>query len=104
MGTRNSNLDRLLRSAAQSDEPVREAPFGFDTRVLAALRVARGESSSVLQEFASTLRRIAAVAAIVTAVAGIGAYWQLGENEDESESLTNAYAIADTAIDSDLLQ
>jgi hypothetical protein len=101
---RDSNLDRLLRSAAQTEEPAVTAPFGFDTRVLALLRAARGESSGALQEFALAVRRIAAVAVVVMAFAGVGAYWQLAQNDDDDEPLTNAYAIADNAMDSDLLQ
>lgn len=104
MATPDSNLDRLLRSAARSEEPATAAPFGFDTRVVALMRAARGEGSSVLQEFARVVHRIAVVAVVVTAFAGVGAYWQLAENEDEAEPLTNAYAIADTAIDANLLQ
>jgi hypothetical protein len=105
MGTDNSNLDRLLRSAAKkTQEPVATAPYGFDTRVLALLRAARGESGGALQEFASAVRKIAAVAAVVIGFASVGAYWQLSENEADDEPLTNAYAIADNAIDSDLLQ
>ena len=100
----DSNLDRLLRSAAKSEEPAATAPFGFDTRVVALLRAARGESGSALHEFASAVRRIAAVAVVVIAFAGVGAYWQLSQNADDDEPLTNAYAIADNAIDSDLLQ
>jgi hypothetical protein len=101
---RDSNLDRLLRSAARTEEPAAQAPFGFDTRVVALLRAARGESRGALQEFASLARRVAAVALLVTAFAGVGAYWQLSENAADDEPLTNAYAIADNAIDSDLLQ
>lgn len=104
MATPDSSLDRLLRSAARNDESAPQTPFGFDTRVVALMRAARGETGGVLQEFARVVRRIAVVAVVVTAFAGVGAYWQLAENEDENEPLTNAYAIADTAIDADLLQ
>ncbi|MDQ6625579.1 MAG: hypothetical protein M3Y69_05475 [Verrucomicrobiota bacterium] len=103
---RDLDLDRLLRSAAKSGESptTTPAPFGFDTRVVALMRAARGESSGAWQEFAWALRRIAAVAVVVMAFAGVGAYWQLSENDDDKEPLTNAYAIADNAIDLDLLQ
>ena len=101
---RDLNLDRLLRAAARAEEPAAEAPFGFDTRGVALARGARGEGGGALQEFASLVRRVAAVALVVTAFAGVGAYWQLSENDADDEPLTNAYAIADNAIDSNFLQ
>ena len=41
MAKADSDLDRLLRAAAQDSEPELEMPFGFDTRVV-ALAKARG--------------------------------------------------------------
>lgn len=99
MGTPDSDLERLLHAAARADKPA-AAPFGFDTRVVALWRSGVGERSSFANEFARLLRRVAVGAAVLMAVATVGAYWQVTENEDESEPLTNAYAIADSAIDS----
>lgn len=104
MGTPDSDLERLLHAAARADEPAATAPFGFDTRVVALWRSGGGERSFFANEFARLLRRVAIGAAVLMAVATVGAYWQVTENEDESEPLTNAYAIADSAIDSGWLQ
>lgn len=100
----DSELDRLLRAAANRDDPAATAPFGFDTRVVAQWRATREQGGGFAREFAAVLRRIAVGAAMVTVVATIGAYWQLSENEDAAEPLTNAYALADNAIESGLFQ
>lgn len=104
MAPRDSDLDRLLRSAAKADEPPASVPFGFDTRVVALGRGARGDNAAGIRELAQLVRRIVLVAAVVTVFSGVGAYWELSENEDAGEPLTNEYAIADTAIESGLFQ
>ena len=104
MGTRDSDLDRLLRAAQTADEQPASAPFGFNTRVVALWRAQRKEASPFAIEFARLVRRIAVGAVVLIAFASLGAYWQLSENEADDEPLTNAYAIADTAIDSGLIQ
>lgn len=101
---RDSDLERLLRAAAKSEELDVTTPFGFDTRVVARWRASRGENVGVAREFAALLRRVAVGAAIVAIVASAGAYWQVSENEDAGEPLTNAYAIADNAIESGVFQ
>jgi hypothetical protein len=104
MAMHDSELERLLRAAARSDQPEPTAPFGFDTRVVAQWRATRSDNGSFSREIAALLRRIAVGAVIVTVVASVGAYWQVSENEDEGEPLTNAYAIADHAIESGVFQ
>jgi len=80
----DSNLDRLLRSAAKAEEPAApEAPYGFATRVVAMWR---------------------AVALAVVALASAGAYSQFSENEQRSAPQTNEYAIADSAIQTEFSQ
>jgi hypothetical protein len=91
-------LDRLLRSAAKApEEPAPEAPFGFDTRVLA---LARGESGSTadVADLTRFLRRTGVIAFAVFALASVGAYRQFAEDAMLSAPQTNEYAIADSAI------
>jgi hypothetical protein len=92
------DLDRLLRSAANAEEPATpEAPYGFETRVVALWRAANGQATDAA-ELTRFLRRIGAVALAVLALASAGAYRQFNENEQRSAPQTNEYAIADSAI------
>ena len=105
MAKPDSDLDRLLRAAAQETEPVLEMPFGFDTRVVALAREQRrGGETNGGRELARFLRRVALAAVFVTALASSAAYWQLSENEAASEPISNAYAIADNAIESEFFE
>ena len=91
-------LDRLLRAAAKAPEaPVPEAPFGFDTRVLA---LARGENGSATDtaDLTRFLRRTGVIAFAVLALASAAAYRQFAEDATFSVPQTNEYAIADSAI------
>ncbi len=97
---RDSDLDRLMRSAASApNESSAEMPFGFDTRVLANSRAQRTGNSGDLWGFGRLFRRIALSAVAVTILAGSAAWWQVRENDDLDYPTTNAYAIADTAIE-----
>jgi hypothetical protein len=103
MGKPDSNLDRLLGAAAAAPgEAPAEAPLGFATRVVALWRDGRpSDDSSDLSHF---VRRIALGAAMVTVVAGIFTYRQVAANDATDDSLSNYYAIADSAIQSELNQ
>lgn len=91
-------LDRLLRSAAQAEEPAAlEAPYGFATRVIASWRAGHGQASDTA-ELTRFVRRIGAVALAVLVLASAGAYQQFSENEQRIAPQTNEYAIADSAI------
>lgn len=94
----DSKLDRLLRSAARADEPEAEMPFGLDTRVVALARGGHGEDAPELMRLA---RRVMLGALAVAALASSAAYWQLHENEQLGEPMSNAYAIADSAIETE---
>lgn len=98
---RAPKLERLLAAAAAVEEPAAEMPYGFDTRVVA---LAHGETSRISEtrELARLVRRIVLGATIVAACASSAAYWQMSENDALGEPLTNAYAIADHAIDREL--
>lgn len=100
MGKLDSELDRLLRAAAVSAGPVREeAPFGFDTRLVALWRSRGSVNNDGVWDFAAFVGRIAIGAIIVAAAASGGAIWQLKENEDLDEPVTNVYAMADSVIE-----
>lgn len=80
-------------------------PFGFDTRVVALARARRGaREMNGARELARFLRRVALVSVIVTAFASSAAYWQMSEIEEIGEPTSNAYAIADSAIESQLFE
>ena len=92
------NLDRLLRSAAKApEEPAPEAPFGFDTRVIALARTGNGSASDVI-DLTRFLRRTGVIAFAVLALASVAAYRQFAEDAAFIAPQTNEYAIADSAI------
>ena len=93
------DLDRLLRSAARAKEetPV-EMPFGFDTRVIA---LSRKNGNGAL--FGALLRRVAFVATAVIVLASAGAYFEFSRNGDAIAVSGNEFAIADSAIQDEVL-
>jgi len=94
----DADLDRLLRSAANASGPATpEAPYGFETRIVALWRAGNGQTSDAA-ELTRLLRRIGAVAVAVLALASAGMYQQFNENEQRIAPQTNEYAIADSAI------
>ena len=104
MAKLNAELKRLLERAARAEEPAPEMPYGFDTLVLAVAREKRHTEWREHGQLKSLLRRVALAAVVVTALSSSAAYWQLSENDDLAEPLSNTYAIADTAIDADFFQ
>ena len=103
MNKHERDLFRLLRSAAGAPDAVPETPFGFETRVVALWRAANGEANSA-GELTRVVRRVGAVALVVLALAGIGAYQQFADYEARSTPQTNEYAIADNAIQTEFQQ
>ena len=98
----DADLDRLLRSAAKVKEPsTPEAPYGFETRVIALWRAGRVDD---VAEVARFLRTIGAVALAVLALASVGAYRQFNENEARTTPHANEYAIADSVIQTEFSQ
>jgi acid phosphatase family membrane protein YuiD len=92
---KDHEIDRLLRSAAQAPEEVPVAmPFGFDTRVVALWRASARRPNGLTP----LLRRIALLSAAVIVVSTIAAVREAGESRKIGESLTNEFAIADSAI------
>lgn len=91
-------LERLLRSAAKApEEPAPEAPFGFDTRVLALARAGNGNRADVA-DLTRFLRRTGVIAFAVLALASLAAYRQFAEDAMFAAPQTNEFAIADSAI------
>ena len=98
MKRQNNNVDRLLRSAANApEEPASEAPFAFETRVLAAWR-SRHEIGNDVADLTRFLRRTGVIAFAVLTIASAVAYKQFSDNATLSAPQTNEYAIADSAI------
>jgi hypothetical protein len=98
---KNHEINRLLRSAAQSgDESPAEMPFGFDTRVVALWHALAAKPNGV----ASLLRRVALLSAAVIAISSLAAVREIKENREQDNDFTNEFAIADTAIQDEFSQ
>ena len=92
---KNDKIDRLLRSAAQRGETDPAAmPYGFDTRVVALWRATLPMGNGVMQ----LLRRVAVLSAAVIVVSTIAAVREANQSREIRGSLTNEFAIADSAI------
>lgn len=92
---KNEQIDRLLRSAAQAGENApAEMPFGFDTRVVARWRAGTPATNGVMQ----LLRRVAVLSVAVIVISTIAAVREMNQSREIRESLTNEFAIADSAI------
>ncbi len=98
---KDEKIDRLLRSAAQArEETPATMPFGFDTRVVALWRAAAPRLNGV----ASIVRRVAVLSAAVIVISTIAAIREASQNREISESFTNEFAIADSAIQDEFLR
>jgi hypothetical protein len=96
MDRRDIHLTRLLKlAAATKEEAALEAPFGFDTRVVARWREVKGNGNGDLALF---IRRVALTAIAITVLGGVAIYQQVNEDDEISEPLTNDYALVDSAI------
>ncbi len=90
-----------VRSAAQArEETAATMPFGFDTRVVALWRAAAPRLNGV----ASIVRRVAVLSAAVIVISTIAAIREASQNREISESFTNEFAIADSAIQDEFLR
>ena len=103
MDKRESELERLLR-AARGEQNAPEMPFGFDTRGVALARATQPGAGSSVRELARTFRRIAAGGLVVALLATAATYWQLVENDELAEPLSNNYAFVDTVINSEFIE
>jgi hypothetical protein len=95
----DADLDRLLRSAANAGEPsAPEAPYGFDTRVVALWRAGQAPLPDEVADLTRFLRRTGVVAFAVLALASAAAYQQFRDNAERAFPQNNEYAIADAEI------
>ncbi|MFZ0917460.1 MAG: hypothetical protein WAN04_11240 [Candidatus Udaeobacter sp.] len=98
---KDEKIDRLLRSAGQAREEIAVTmPFGFDTRVVALWRAAAPRTNGVI----SLVRRVALLSAAVIVISTIGAVREVSQNREISESFTNEFAIADSAIQDEFVK
>ena len=98
-----TDVDRLLRSAAQTTEPpAAEAPFGFDTRVVASWLAGNGGAND-LADLSRFLRRAGVIASAVLVLAGAAAYRQYRDDAIFAAP-TNEYAIGDSMIQTEFSQ
>ena len=88
-------LQRLLRSAAGSEAAPAEAPFGFDTRVVALWRAG---GSAPPNGIARLVRQVAIIATAVIVVSAAAAYREVSRTNERSEPFANEFAIADFEI------
>ena len=92
---KNEQIDRLLQSAAHTDEEVPVAmPFGFDTRVVALWRAGMPKANGVMQ----LLRRVAVLSMAVIVISTVAAIREANQSREIRESFANEFAIADSAI------
>lgn len=100
---KQTDVDRLLRSAAQTTEPFAgEAPFGFDTRVVASWR-ADNSGANDLADLSRFLRRAGVIASAILVLAGAAAYRQYRDDASFAAP-TNEYAIGDSMIQTEFSQ
>ena len=96
-------IDRLLRSAGNAEQPDAEIPFGFETRVVAGWRSGHGAGTD-LADLSRFLRGAGALACAVVVIAGAAAWRQYREETRFASLATNEYAIADSAIQTEFSQ
>ena len=97
-----TDVDRLLRSAGQTQQPDPEIPFGFETRVVAGWRSGHGAGND-FADLSRFLRRAGLIAVAVLLLASGAAYRQY-RDEVKFATPTNEYAIADSAIQTEFSQ
>lgn len=93
------DLSRLLRSAAGSEDAPAEAPFGFDTRVVALWR---GGGFVPSNGIARLLRHVAIIASAVIVISAAAAYREVSRTNERNEPFANEFAIADFAIQDEI--
>src|SRR6476469_11023026 len=91
----DQDLDRLLQSAAgASEEAPVQAPFGFETRVVALWRAGAPKKNGLV----GLLRGIALSSAVIIILAAAGTVREYQRSVEASDTSTNEYAIVDSAI------
>jgi hypothetical protein len=101
---KDADVNRLLRSAAKAPELApADAPFGFETRVVARWRSGENGGNDIA-ELSRFLRGAGAIALAVLLLAGGAAYRQYRDETKFASLATNEYAIADSAIQTEFSQ
>jgi len=97
---RRDGLARFFRSAtpALHDEPA-EAPFGFATRVVALWRAGAPNGNNGV---ARLLRRVAILATVVITLSSAAVLYETSQESANDEQFMNAFAIADSAIETEM--
>lgn len=96
MDKREAQLTRLLKLAATAKtEGTMEAPFGFDTRVVARWRGMNPNANGDVVRF---VRRVALTALAITILGAFGTYRQFEQDDESGEPLSNDYALVDSEI------
>jgi hypothetical protein len=99
---KRTDVDRLFRSAVQTaEEAIAEAPFGFETRVVAAWRASKDNGD--FADLSRFLRRAGVIACGVLVLAGAAAYRQY-RDEATFATVSNEYAIGDSTIQTEFSQ
>jgi len=101
IGSKNRNrVERLLRSAAVTIhyEPAKP-PFGFETRVVALWRAGAPNGNNGV---ARLLRRVAILATAVIALSSAAVLYETRQESANDEQFMNAFAIADSAIETEV--
>jgi len=94
---KKEKIDRLLRSAAEAGEEAQPSmPLGFDTRVVALWSGNR--QTRRVNGVLSLVRQVALVSVLVIVGSTIAVVREARQNRDVTESFSNEFAIADTAI------
>lgn len=97
---RKDGLERLMRSAARAvDDKPAEAPFGFETRVIALWRAGAPNGNNGV---ARLLRRVAILAAAMIVLSSAAVLYETREESSNDEQFMNAFAIADSAIETEV--
>jgi|GEM_PF-415443 len=98
MNGRDTDLDRLLRSAAKAEKAfAEEAPYGFEARVVSLWRAGHSPRDDVA-DLTQFLRRTGVIAFAVLILASAAAYQQFSDNAGRAFPPDNEYAIADSEI------
>jgi hypothetical protein len=94
-------LERLLAAAAQAreEDDAIEAPFGFDTRVVALWRANPANGNGL----ARLVRRTAMIASIVIVLATAATLREFKQSAQTGEPYATGYAVADSAIQEEML-
>ena len=98
---KNEQIDRLLRSAAKvGEEHPAAMPFGFDTRVVALWRAGGPNGNGVMR----LLRRVAVLSISIIVISTVAAVREANQSREIRGSLTNEFAISDSAIQDEFLK